>query len=91
MSNLTLTGVVLGLQKKPYDFKNDNGERVSGESHTLHVWDDGAGEPVVVKVPLDRVGLVSDLGQGEVVRLAVTPTANNNRVTLRLSDILPAA
>ena len=91
MPNLTLSGVVLGLQTKPYDFKNADGERVAGESHTLFLWDDANVEPVSVKVPQDRMGLVSDLGAGEVVRLSVTISANNSRASFRFDRLLDAA
>lgn len=91
MPNLTLSGAYLGLQTKPYDFKNQDGERVHGESHTLHLWDSVNTEPVAVKVPADRLGLVSELGQGEVVALAVTIAVNNNRASYRLDRMLDAA
>lgn len=91
MPNLTLSGVVLGVQTKPYDFKNSDGERVAGESHTLHLWDDANTEPVAVKVPQDRLGLVADLGAGEVVRVAVSIAVNNNRAAYRFDRLIDAA
>lgn len=90
MPNLTLSGVVLGVQTKPYDFEDQKGERRKGESHTLWLWDDANVEPVAVKVPQDRLGLVSGLGAGEVVRLAVGVAVNNNRSSFRFADLLAA-
>lgn len=91
MPNLTLSGAVLGVQTKPYDFKNADGERVHGESHTLHLWDSANVEPVAVKVPADRLGLVAGLGQGEVVSLSVSIAVNNNRASYRFDRVLDAA
>lgn len=92
MPNLTLSGVVLGVQNKPYDFKNADGERVAGESTTLHLWDDANSEPVAVKVPQDRRGLVADLGAGEVVRVAISVgTTSGGRPQFRFERVLDAA
>lgn len=82
MPNLTLSGVVLGLRSKPYDFTDPTGKQTAGVSHRLFLWDPVATEPIEITVRQDRLGLVQGvLGEGEVVNLNVDVRANGNKVT----------
>lgn len=80
MPNLTLAGVVLGVEEKPYDFTNPKGERVAGTARSLWLWDESANTPIRVKVPEAVAGSAADLGRGEVVAVTVSLFAKNNRV-----------
>lgn len=82
-----LTGVVLGHQEKPYDFKDDSGERVSGVTRVLWLWDDNAGEPIRVKVPPAKAGLVDAVGRGELVSVNVGVFARGNRTEFSFDSV----
>lgn len=85
---LTLSGVVLGLRSKPYDFTDKlNGERNVGISHRLFLWDDAVKEPIEITVHQDVLGLVAGLAEGELVTLNVEPRSTNNRVSFRFQSV----
>lgn len=90
MTTLTLSGVVLGLRSKPYDFNNDAGERVAGTSHRLVMFDPQAVEPIELAVRQDHLGLVGGLAEGEMVSVQVTVSANNNKVVFSLAGVADA-
>lgn len=82
MPQMTLTGVVLGLRSKPYDFKDDKtGERNNGVSHRLFLWDLANTEPIEVTVRADVLGMLEAIAEGQLVTISVEPRANGNRVT----------
>lgn len=88
MPQLTLSGVVLGLRSKQYDFKDQQtGERNAGVSHRLFLWDPNACEPIEITVRQDVLGLVGNLGEGELVTLNVEPRSSNNRVAFQFQSV----
>lgn len=72
---MRLTGQLLMIEDKPYDFTDDTGSKVSGTSTTMHVLDG-----IVVtkcKVRQDDVAKIAHLEQGDPVDLRVDVQVNS--------------
>lgn len=71
MAKFILTGAALGVRRTPYDFKDDDGKQVAGETLTLVLFDEDTTTSHEVKIKRSAAGRFAALEVGEVVHVDV--------------------
>lgn len=91
MAQLTLSGVVLGLREKEFDFVDQlTKERNAGISRRLFLWDPANNEPIEITVRDTDLPVIVSLAEGELVSLNVSPQARGNRVAFKFESVAPS-
>lgn len=95
MATFTMSGAVLGVRRTPYDFTDDDGKQVKGESYALVLYDADAVRSHEVKIKRDVAGKFVDIPQGTVITVAVDVFANLDKggkpfLSITAADLLDA-
>lgn len=95
MARFQLEGAVLGLRRTPYDFTDQQGQQVKGESLTLVLFDEASTTSHEVKVQRTAAGKFSELALGQVVVVDVLVSAilrnGNAALDIKAMDVCDAA
>jgi hypothetical protein len=76
--SVTIKGRIVGLEERPYDFENNQGERIAGTTRKIWI-ENPDGEPFEIRMSEDFYGQVRE-GFGKSVVVQADLRASNNKI-----------